>query len=116
MGLLRRLLGAPGCKFWCGPGATRKWAAGRHDHVEACAECRVRQQRERQYLERLRGAAVPAASEDLTARLLARTGELAAGPEDAGQTQSAPPDAAPAAVTGPGTIPGAVPGPGRAPQ
>lgn len=78
MGLLRRLLGAPGCKFWGRPGATRKWAAGRHDHVESCAECRARQQRERQYLEKLRSAAVPEASEDLTARLLARTEQLAA--------------------------------------
>ena len=46
--------------------------------MESCAECRARQQRERQYLERLRGAAVPAASDDLTARLLARTEQLAA--------------------------------------
>ncbi|WP_346780697.1 hypothetical protein [Arthrobacter sp. ES3-54] len=46
--------------------------------MESCAECRARQQRERQYLEKLRGAAVPEASEDLTARLLARTGQLAA--------------------------------------
>jgi hypothetical protein len=35
-------------------------------------------QRERQYIERLRDAAVPPASEDLTARLLARTQHLAA--------------------------------------
>jgi hypothetical protein len=46
--------------------------------VESCAKCRARQQRERQYLEKLHGAAVPEASEDLTARLLARTGQLAA--------------------------------------
>ncbi|SDK56412.1 hypothetical protein SAMN04487916_101472 [Arthrobacter sp. ov407] len=46
--------------------------------MESCAECRARQQRERQYLEKLRGAPVPEASEDLTARLLARTGQLAA--------------------------------------
>lgn len=81
-----------------------------------CAECRVRQQRERQYLERLRGAAVPAASDDLTARLLARKGELAAGSADAGQTHSAPADAAPAAAVGPVTGPGAVPGPQRSPR
>lgn len=82
MGLLRRLLGGSGCGFWGRTGRARigatKWAAGRHDHVESCAECRARQQRERQYLEKLRGAAVPEASEDLTARLLARTGQLAA--------------------------------------
>ncbi|MFF2245280.1 hypothetical protein ACFVTM_13995 [Arthrobacter sp. NPDC058130] len=46
--------------------------------MASCAECRARQQRERQYLEKLRGAAVPEASDDLTARLLARTGQLAA--------------------------------------
>lgn len=83
MGLLRRLLGGSGCGARGGTGharigATRKWAAGRHDHVESCAECLARQQRERQYLEKLRSAAVPEASEDLTARLLARTGQLAA--------------------------------------
>ena len=36
--------------------------------------------RERQYLERLRDAPIPPASDDLTARLLARTHELAARP------------------------------------
>jgi hypothetical protein len=36
--------------------------------------------RERQYIERLRGAAVPPASDDLTARLLARTQLLATAP------------------------------------
>ena len=40
-------------------------------------ECRQQLRRERQYLERLRGAEVPMASDDLTARLLARTEELA---------------------------------------
>jgi hypothetical protein len=54
--------------------------------VESCAECRARQQRERQYLEKLRGAAVPEASEDLTARLLARTGQLAAERADPADT------------------------------
>ena len=53
----------------------------RHDrqrqHLESCAECRQQLRRERQYLERLRGAEVPVASDDLTARLLARTEELA---------------------------------------
>lgn len=46
-------------------------------HVRSCPECASRQWRERQYLERLRGAAIPAASDDLTARLLARTQQLA---------------------------------------
>ena len=63
MRLLKRLLG------------------GRHErrprHLESCAECRLQQRREREYLERLRGAEVPVASTDLTARLLARTAELA---------------------------------------
>ena len=45
--------------------------------MDSCAECRLRQRRERQYLERLRGAEVPVASDDLTARLLARTADLA---------------------------------------
>lgn len=85
MGLLKRLLGSSGCRFSgrSRRGATRLWAAGHHDHVASCAECRARQQRERQYLERLRGAAVPEASEDLTARLLARTEQLAAERTDA---------------------------------
>ncbi|MGY2745635.1 hypothetical protein [Arthrobacter sp. UYCu723] len=52
----------------------RNW---RRKHSETCEECRLRERRERQYLERLRGAAVPAASDELTARLLARTEELA---------------------------------------
>ena len=46
-------------------------------HLDSCADCRLQQRRERQYLERLRGADVPVASDDLTARLLARTAELA---------------------------------------
>lgn len=54
----------------------------RQKHLQRCASCRLRLQRERQYLQRLRSAAVPAASDDLTARLLARTGELAATRED----------------------------------
>ena len=77
----------------CRPGATRKRAAGRHDHVESCAECRARQQRERQYLEKLRGAAVPEASEDLTARLLARTEQLAADARRSGPAAAAATDA-----------------------
>ncbi|MDI3213789.1 hypothetical protein [Arthrobacter sp. AL12] len=46
-------------------------------HLDSCTECRLKQRRERQYLERLRGADVPVASDDLTARLLARTADLA---------------------------------------
>lgn len=51
------------------------------DHVRTCADCAAEIQRERQYIARLRGAAVPPASDDLTARLLARTHVLAAIPE-----------------------------------
>ncbi|TLM86870.1 anti-sigma factor [Pseudarthrobacter sp. NamE5] len=46
--------------------------------------------RERQYLERLRDAPIPPASADLTARLLARTQELAATAPAAPQSQAAP--------------------------
>jgi hypothetical protein len=46
-------------------------------HLASCPECRLQQRRERQYLERLRGAEIPTASDELTARLLARTEELA---------------------------------------
>lgn len=53
------------------------------DHVQTCAECAAVLKRERQYIERLRDAPVPPASEDLTARLLARTQQLAAAAEPA---------------------------------
>lgn len=53
------------------------------DHVRTCAECAAALKRERQYIERLRDAAVPPASEDLTARLLVRTQLLAAAAEPA---------------------------------
>ncbi|TLM75875.1 anti-sigma factor [Pseudarthrobacter sp. NamB4] len=46
--------------------------------------------RERQYLERLRDAPIPPASDDLTARLLARTQELAARPAVAPHSPNAP--------------------------
>jgi anti-sigma factor RsiW len=51
------------------------------EHLQVCAECAAAVKRERQYIERLREAAVPPASDDLTARLLARTQLLAATPE-----------------------------------
>lgn len=51
------------------------------EHLQRCAECAAAVKRERQYIERLREAAVPPASDDLTARLLARTQLLAAAPE-----------------------------------
>ena len=104
MAPLKHFLGGLPCKY-LGHASRRAGLAAsllagdpherRRKHLERCAACRARQQRERQYLERLRGAAVPAASEDLTARLLARTGELAAGhhggqPADASAQPSAP--------------------------
>lgn len=49
-------------------------------HLQTCPDCASAVRRERQYLERLRDAPIPAASDDLTARLLARTQELAAQP------------------------------------
>jgi anti-sigma factor RsiW len=48
------------------------------DHLQSCGECAATVKRERQYLQRLREAAVPPASDDLTARLLSRTELLAA--------------------------------------
>ncbi len=53
------------------------------------------QDRERQYLRRLRDAAVPAASEDLTARLLARTEHLARLPRNESSGRDAVPDRGP---------------------
>jgi hypothetical protein len=59
-------------------------AGGRHpqttDHIRACTECASALRRQRQYIERLRAAAVPAASDELTARLLLRTQQLAMAP------------------------------------
>lgn len=49
-------------------------------HLQSCPECASAVRRERQYLERLRDAPIPPASDDLTARLLARTQDLAAQP------------------------------------
>ena len=83
MGLLNRLLPGPACrhssrKIRRGIPAAGKRARGILWDVESCARCRSQQHRERQYLARLHGAAVPEASDDLTARLLARTEQLAA--------------------------------------
>ncbi|MGO4433265.1 hypothetical protein AB4Y88_08225 [Paenarthrobacter sp. RAF9] len=68
------------------PGALsrRAFAARRHsrlpEHLQECADCRAAAGRERQYLERLRGAAVPEASQDLAARLIQHTERLASEP------------------------------------
>ncbi|MDR6413739.1 anti-sigma factor [Pseudarthrobacter sulfonivorans] len=53
------------------------------DHLQSCGECAATVKRERQYIQRLREAAVPPASDDLTARLLSRTQMLAASPAPA---------------------------------
>ena len=49
-------------------------------HVRSCPECASAVHRERQYIERLREAAIPPASQDLTARLLQQTHVLAMAP------------------------------------
>ena len=108
MGLLQRLLGGSGCRFSQRTGrgrirATRQRSADRHEHVESCPECQGRQQRERQYLERLRSAAVPEASNDLTARLLARTEQLAAERQDSQPTDPQPTDPQPTDTARPAT-------------
>lgn len=46
-------------------------------HIKSCPECASAVRRERQYIERLREAAIPPASQDLTARLLQQTQVLA---------------------------------------
>lgn len=46
-------------------------------HLQECSECHAAVLRERQYLERLRRAAVPEASEDFTNRLIEHTRRLA---------------------------------------
>lgn len=57
--------------------------------VEVCPDCSSTVQRERQYLERLHSAAVPAAPDDLVARLLSRTQDLAmAVPEPVSRVRS----------------------------
>jgi hypothetical protein len=116
MKLLKRLLGGCPCSY------SRRFSRGRSSsraglifrvtswsrkYQQVCDECTLRERREQQYLERLRRAAVPAASDDLTARLLARTGELAraadpvpGGPSSAGQPPAAghPDSVAPSAL------------------
>lgn len=114
MGPLKHLLAGLTCRYFARKPARARTGAQalsaraqerRREHLERCTACRARLQRERQYLERLRGAAVPAASEDLTARLLARTQDLAAWHEDAG-TDAASAPAAPPARTQPQRHPG----------
>ena len=79
MGQLRKLLRGLGGN--CTRGILPRSKRGRSSkHIESCPECTSLQWRERQYLERLRSASIPAASEDFTARLLARTQQLASVP------------------------------------
>ncbi|MCB5275567.1 hypothetical protein BJG92_03118 [Arthrobacter sp. SO5] len=65
-------------------GLLKRWLKGRHKrrhlNLDSCTDCLLQQRRQRQYLARLRDAEIPRASEDLTARLLARTAELASEP------------------------------------
>ena len=82
MGQLRNLLRGLGGN--CSRGFLPRGKRGRSaKHMESCPECASLLWRERQYLERMRRAAIPAASDDLTARLLARTQHLAMAPPSA---------------------------------
>ncbi|WP_120520002.1 hypothetical protein [Arthrobacter celericrescens] len=47
------------------------------EHLKECPQCQAEVLRERQYLERLRKASVPEASQDLTARLIEHTRRIA---------------------------------------
>lgn len=51
-------------------------------HVRTCPECSSAVHRERQYIEKLREAAIPPASKELTARLLQQTHVLAMAPRE----------------------------------
>lgn len=80
MGQLRNLLRGLGGN--CTRGLLPRRKRGRSTkHIESCPECTSLQWRERQYLERMRRASIPAASDDFTARLLARTQQLAMAPD-----------------------------------
>lgn len=59
-------------------------------HLAECLECMSVVRRERQYLERLRDAPIPPASDDLTARLLTHTSQLAARPALAAPSATGP--------------------------
>ncbi|WP_115787949.1 hypothetical protein [Arthrobacter silvisoli] len=64
------------------------------EHLGDCPQCQAEVLRERQYLERLRKASVPEASQDLTARLIEHTRRIAesgdAGVEPAGTRRAVP--------------------------
>jgi hypothetical protein len=85
MGQLRKVLRGLGGN--CTRGLLPRSKRGRGaEHIKSCPECMSLQWRERQYLERLRRASIPAASDDFTARLLARTQQLATAPKAAENT------------------------------
>jgi len=89
MGQLRNLL--RGLAGNCSRGFLPRGKHGRSTkHIESCPECASLLWRERQYLERMRRAAIPAASDDLTARLLARTQQLAMAPPASASRPSVP--------------------------
>ncbi|MEV7637419.1 anti-sigma factor [Pseudarthrobacter enclensis] len=84
-------------------------AGGKHPrtsgHLSSCPECALAVRRERQYLERLRDAPIPPASDNLTARLLAHTSQLAAQPLPAAPSATVPRTAARVlAMTAGGTV------------
>ncbi|MGF6833957.1 hypothetical protein QF015_002132 [Paenarthrobacter sp. TE4293] len=72
----------------------RTLAALRHtrnpEHLQVCTDCSNALRRERQYLERLRGASVPEASQDLAARLIQHTERLANEPGPAFMAEPPP--------------------------
>lgn len=89
MGELRNLLRGLGGN--CSRGFLPRGKHGRSTkHIESCPECASLLWRERQYLERMRRAVIPAASDDLTARLLARTQQLASAPPAPASRPSVP--------------------------
>jgi hypothetical protein len=94
-GHLRQLLGR-GKKHECS------------SRAEKCPDCLSTLHRERQYLERLRSAAVPDAPDDLTARLLARTEELARTRPEPTQRLSPPMKVVGLAAAGAATTAGAL--------
>ncbi|NUS35087.1 MAG: anti-sigma factor [Pseudarthrobacter sp.] len=73
-------------------------------HLQACHECAASVRRDRQYLERLRDAPIPPASQDLTERLLSRTSELAAQPVLPARTPAPRTAARALAITAGGTV------------
>lgn len=78
------------------------------NRADLCPDCLSTLHRERQYLERLRSAAVPDAPEGLAARLLARTEELAKAPPQPAVRISPPVKVLGLAASGAATTAGAL--------